>query len=321
MMPSPLFPSFNRVTKQSAALQKFQSTPFGKAIVKSSQRNGGRVPQHELEQIVKQMGGSVDRYSRSKIIDTLTSKLGAFGSMLGSLLRPTGRALGTPQQELEAAKHLLETFGYGVKTPEQVFEEKKKPKPESVHNRPHVHVGQRKPQPGDAQQQFDDGPTGPPGKPLTQGMIPVTSSNVHSIGYEYAAVDGQPGNLLVRFLGGTGKERGGEGALYRYRDVPLSVFISFKLASSKGKFVWDELRVRHTVSGHQYDYELAGTGATDYIPRQAGMKRGMAGEYYLQRSFQGRTSQRPQRAIGGRSQQLQGWEKINQMKLRAGRRP
>jgi hypothetical protein len=39
-------------------------------------------------------------------------------------------------------------------------------------------------------------------------------------------------------------------------------------APSKGGWVWDHLRIRGTVSGHQKDYELAGI-VGGYVPRKA----------------------------------------------------
>lgn len=157
---------------------------------------------------------------------------------------------------------------------------------------------------------------------LVEGMIPVRSSNVHSIGWEWNDNDPRRGNLLVRFLGGTGKERSGPGSLYRYKDVPRPVFDAFKRAASKGGFVWDELRVRGTVSGHQYDYELAGTDAAGYVPRQAGLKRGEKGEYFMPRNFAGRRSSLPERQVRGSRQELtpdfRG--KAKNLNFRAGRR-
>ncbi len=73
-----------------------------------------------------------------------------------------------------------------------------------------------------------------------------------------------------------GRGRGGRGAKYAYFDVPVRVFERMKLAASKGKFVWDELRVRGTVYGHRYRYSLVqGQVSTQkgvkgvYIPRKA----------------------------------------------------
>lgn len=74
----------------------------------------------------------------------------------------------------------------------------------------------------------------------------------------------------------SGGGRGGRGARYAYFDVPMRVFERMRRASSKGKFVWDELRVRGTVYGHKYRYSLVqGQVSTQkgvqgvYIPRKA----------------------------------------------------
>lgn len=114
-------------------------------------------------------------------------------------------------------------------------------------------------------------------------MIRVASSNVHSIGYQDAT-----GTLAVRFLApevvsaGQGVRLGGKtsgpGPLYHYFDVPPKLWASFQSAASKGKWVWDNLRIRGTIAGHRYDYRLvAGTMASSglrltYIPRRASGK-------------------------------------------------
>jgi hypothetical protein len=120
---------------------------------------------------------------------------------------------------------------------------------------------------------------------LAGQMHLVTSSNVHSIGMKIDQPDDRIGTLLVRFLGQQAKgKRSGLGALYEYYDVQVSLYREFVRAASKGEFVWDHLRVRGTISGHRYSYELAGiTGG--YVPRQAGLKRGKAGEYFMRRTF------------------------------------
>lgn len=115
---------------------------------------------------------------------------------------------------------------------------------------------------------------------VTREMVEVEhSSNVHSYGY-----DVQKGELFVRFLGRERSgARGGRGPLYAYSGVPARVFLAMMDASSKGTFVWDELRIRGTVSGHQYDYRLAGLGASTYVPRKATAMPD--GEYYMPRNF------------------------------------
>lgn len=127
---------------------------------------------------------------------------------------------------------------------------------------------------------------------LTGRMVMVTSSNVHSIGFAIDPNSGFPmgtkGSLFVRFLGGHGKERGGPGPMYEYFDVPVMVFKSFLRAQSKGKFLWDEIRVRGTASGHRYRYDLTDV-VNEYVPRQAGLKRGQSGEWYMTRRFRDAT--------------------------------
>ena len=111
-----------------------------------------------------------------------------------------------------------------------------------------------------------------PDDPLATGeMIPVESSNVHSIGYDWNESNPMKGTLKVRFLQ-SDRKRGGKakvaGPQYRYEDVHPYVFEAMRRASSKGTFVWDRLRIRGSVSGHQYRYKLTGV-AQGYVPRQA----------------------------------------------------
>lgn len=83
-------------------------------------------------------------------------------------------------------------------------------------------------------------------------MLRVQSSNVYAIGY---SIDN--GTMRVQFLGGYGKDhRSGPGAMYDYYNVPKRHWDAFQAASSKGKWVWDNLRVRGTIAGHRYDYRL-----------------------------------------------------------------
>lgn len=131
--------------------------------------------------------------------------------------------------------------------------------------------------------------------PLVSGkMVDVQSSNVHSIGFRIDPDSAQgmhqsTGTLLIRFLDtdGSGK-RSGMGPLYEYYDVPAALFQQFRRAASKGKFVWDRIRVRGTVAGHRFSYSLADI-VRDYVPRQAGIKRGSQGEFYMTRRFRDST--------------------------------
>ena len=59
-------------------------------------------------------------------------------------------------------------------------------------------------------------------------LIPVISSNVANYGY-----DPKRAILVIGFL---------DGSIYTYNDVPEAVWQRFQSASSKGKFVWREVR-------------------------------------------------------------------------------
>lgn len=121
-------------------------------------------------------------------------------------------------------------------------------------------------------------------------LLRVSSSNVYAIGFRYET--DRAGTLLVQFLATDGMgNRVGPGSLYEYFNVPAALFERFKGAGSKGKFVWNELRIRGTISGHKYNYDLAGVTG-DYVPRRAqlvhiiGPRGGRrAQEAYVPRAF------------------------------------
>lgn len=288
MSDSPLFPNFNKlIREQQAALrqwakaQKAQAPRSGQPTRYSSRRP------------------STGKTGINWLWNAVLSKFGDLGSIIDSMLRPNGQQLAPDvSKEIEAAQNLLQAFGYDVSKPEQVPEivrelVAEKDVPKEVQPKKMLVDTRRKENALEEEPEQQDS-----GKPLVEGMIPVTSSNVHSIGFEWPE-HGTVGNLLVRFLGGDSKHRAGPGPLYRYFDVDHSVFNAFKRAQSKGGFVWSDLRIRGTISGHQYPYELAGTGPDDYIPRQAGLKRGMKGEFFLKRTFQGRRSSLPEQQVRG----------------------
>lgn len=136
---------------------------------------------------------------------------------------------------------------------------------------------------------------------LTGEMIRVKSSNVHSIGYIWNSDDPAKGTLQVRFLDHRKGRSAKAGAGYQYFAVHPEVFVSFTKAASKGKFVWDRLRIRGTVSGHQYQYSIATLASDGYTPRKA--RRVGDHEYFLQRTVKGSNgkvykSQLPQRMVG-----------------------
>lgn len=100
---------------------------------------------------------------------------------------------------------------------------------------------------------------------ITKEMVPVTSSNVHSIGYDY---DSQ--TLYVRYLAYTpgSRGRGGPGSLYGYSAVSLHQFDALYGSPSKGVWLWDNIRIRGTWSGHRHDYRLVAI-RNNYVPRKA----------------------------------------------------
>ncbi len=300
-MPSPLFPNFNEFQRQKEAIARWL-----KAKQQQQARNQTR-------------GGEPMRYGSNSrrsgigqgnwLWNSILSKLGPLGSIVDSLLRPNGKSLAPNiEKELQAAQELLAAFGYEVGKPDakpivgelvKEVAEQVTPKPEPKEAATPVRRSSEEPrQPDEPAADTDAAIRTATG--LVEGMIPVTSSNVHSIGFEWSDTDPRNGNLLVRFLGGDSKHRSGPGPLYKYKDVPRSVFDAFKRASSKGGFVWDELRVRGTVSGHQYSYDLEGLGDTDRVPRQATVgKRGRGGESFVKRTLGNRRSSLPDHEIRG----------------------
>jgi len=299
-----LFPNFDRWKREyRKALDEWQKS--------QRERGGSNSGRKDPVNLGGPKGSSSS--ARDELVQSILKQLGPLGQIVGALLRPNGQTLAPDiQKELEAAQTLLEAIGAASKGRERI--EEHKPRTES--NPPPDSPGSR----GLSTNSPDDGNSGP----LREGPIPVTSSNVHSISYEWNPDDhSKPGNLLVRFLGGTGKNRGGPGSLYRYFSVPRAIFVAFKEAASKGSFLWSEVRVRGSISGTQFDYQLIGTGPDEYVPRQAGLKRGQKGEFFLQRSYQGRRSNLPERKIGSNTREEltpRFKQKSSSINLRAGRR-
>ena len=104
---------------------------------------------------------------------------------------------------------------------------------------------------------------------LTDEIEAPESSNVFSIQY-----DKHRGVLYVTFKADSKQKPRPHvrGARYAYggagRPVPPVVWDRLRRGASKGKAVWDHLRIRGTVWGHQYPYRLVDS-ATDYVPRKA----------------------------------------------------
>lgn len=88
---------------------------------------------------------------------------------------------------------------------------------------------------------LDERPTDPVELFLHYGeWLPVTSSNVAAASY-----DAQGEQLTIEYK---------DGSFYQYHPVALATAKAFTAATSKGKWVWDNLRVRGTVYGYQVPY-------------------------------------------------------------------
>lgn len=165
--------------------------------------------------------------------------------------------------------------------------------------------------------------------PFNREILTPQSSNVFSFTYDYQSstlyvtykasqlsskhtktVKGRGG--LSQLSGVAGKTITGKtnarGPMYAYYDVPERVFTQMKFAHSKGKFVWDRLRVRGTIHGHKYRFGLIQGSVTiqdgvigTYIPRRATSKgfrvRSVAVVGSGKRAFQ--TSTLPERLRNG----------------------
>jgi len=269
----------------------------------------------------------VAQYAKSNFGDAAFNQvfdaLGPIGSVLKAILRPKGKSLTSSlQTELKAASKLLKAFGFEVINPpsrrggnkskaaaaKQFLEgmgfKVVTPDELKAPGKKRITTGDPQPLPlvpkhkrrtadldigrGRTQRIKVDDPM------LTGEMIEVTSSNVHSIGFNINWKTPSIGTMLVRFLqeGRAGGQVGGP--LYEYFNVPTVLFQKFRTAASKGKWVWSNLRVRGTVSGHRYDYRLAGI-TSGYVPRKAtviGQE-----EWYIKRQFTGENRSGQQRVF------------------------
>lgn len=286
-------------------------------------------------------GGQIAKYGRVSdlikrtIWNEMLRAMGPIGSVIGAMIRPRARAIVEDiDRELQAAQQLLEEFGYQVTAPRQRQGGAKplettpggftpaKPMPPTPLATPGEPVRQspRKPEEIEEGRRAGTSPDGSDATliikriagrrykirrtdPLLTGqMIKVRSSNVHSIGYLWNDEDPAHGTLQVRFLDHRKGREGRAGSGYQYFQVHPEVFIAFTKAASKGKFVWDRLRVRGTVSGHQYRYAIATLSSDEYVPRKARIKgingksqyhigppnlHGSHDEYFLRRSVKG----------------------------------
>ena len=238
-----------------------------------------------IEQAGRSSGGAGDlmQYALGSMAE---AALGSFLSNLGPFGKVVAEIVGSPKdgsslgREIQGAMTFLEALGYTITGPDQQQQQptapvtrqpiqaKIAPPPVQPTGRP----GSRRPSPRPTPAPRNAPPVIPQDAPppvqvprakvSSVKMRRVTSSNVHSIGY-----DDQTWKLYVTFLAG-GKSRSGAGATYEYSDVSPRLWEGFTSASSKGGWVWDQLRVEGSQHGHQYDYRLAKTSG-GYVPRKA----------------------------------------------------
>lgn len=305
--------------KRQAAKRAFERSPIG-GIAKlvrrysRSKRKAERlvkaVSTGDVQRLLKYVGdqGGPERYSQKSEIreafDQIFSALGPLGQILKAvtgigdkttgidasvaaateLIRSVGgEVLTKPGQPghargLEAAKQILEESGLEVRPPGSAGDSSGKPprQPGDDDAWPAEHsivlLGR-----GDVGYDADG-----QRKLIEREIKTPGSSNVYSFVFQRESK--RTGILYVTFLGWTpgSRERSGAGPTYAYYDVPIRIYEAFKrmAASTAGGAVWDYLRVRGTVYGHQYQYRLtSGTLMQDggqYVPRKAtpkGFKR------------------------------------------------
>ncbi len=109
---------------------------------------------------------------------------------------------------------------------------------------------------------------------IRQGSTEVSSSNVFS--YYWQPESKYSGILYVTFLApavGKGQPRQGPGPTYAYFGVTSQKYNAFRrqAAESAGSAVWDHLRVRGSIFGHQVQYRLISVTG-NYVPRKATAK-------------------------------------------------
>jgi hypothetical protein len=290
-----------------------RSLDRGTANVKSIMTAGSQMSQMTGQQVTRDLMEQMGLGNAWQMIERYAGK-DAWRQIMGALKGPakiieaiarkqTVKPQDIPIPELEVAINLVKAFGYGVVKPggsvglspqapdvaaldpmvqQQIIKQEARQK--RILGRLPGWPGARGREETLAQ------PQPMPEVNMQTEMIEVSSSNVHSIGFRYENSD--IGTLLVRYLAVLPDgRRGGPGSLYGYYKVPSILFERFKQAASKGKFVWDNLRIRGTKSGHKFNYDLEGV-VKDYVPRRAqliyfrGPRGGLrAQEAYMPRTF------------------------------------
>lgn len=262
-------------------------------------------------EIAKYAGGAI----RDRALNALFDMAGPVGHLLKALFRPFGKKVTRVERELQAAANLLQAFGFGVTSKPVSRKPKRGERGKTKEQQAKElleELGYEVIAPGESRQQerpsqLDEGPLPP--VPLDQAgrfatlefdgrtrRVPINdpiitgemvrvegSSNVHSIGIQVdPSGRGNRHELYVRFLDNRDGQRVGPGPLYVYYGVPIEVWDAFMMARSKGTFIWDQIRIRGTVSGHRYQYDLKGI-SRGYVPRRAKLIGN--DEWFVKRTF------------------------------------
>ncbi len=273
----------NRV-KAQARIERFLKQHAGLSTKSQLRRATGP----EFDGLVKE----IERYARGGrgnrlVVDDLLGRLGPVGKLIGSLIKQGGKS--GLEEELEAAAALLGVHGYKTKRPGEGFEGDSLAEAMEIIAKKGLRVVDKDEAPEEDKDRLPFGisRTTKAGKPrkqvslahagggsgrypidhpiVTGEMVRASSGSVHSYGYDIEAAV-----LYIRFLhtDEKGQKTSGPGPLYRYNDVEPELFAALHKDSSKGSWVWDNLRIRGTVSGHKKDYALVGV-SHGYVPRKA----------------------------------------------------
>jgi len=316
-MPSPLLKNLERAIRQAkdmetllSAVDELERASRGRGPMPTVVRDAKRYTRRRWVDPRRIVAGMTKR-----AVGELMDQIGPLGWVLKAMFRPSGNMIAREvEREISAVRPLMEALkglpigggdrkamneqladylreqGFSVQPPQPTQPQSPRPQPQAEPPRRNPRTGTAPPSPmgsplpsnmvevqvGASHRRFrQDDPI------ITGQMIEVSSSNVHSIGFVFNWDNPAASTLKVRFLQ---KGKGGgktAGPMYYYYDVHPDLFRAFQAAASKGKFVWDKLRIRGTVSGHQYRYSLR-TVTGGYVPRRA--VRRADGEYYQQRT-------------------------------------
>lgn len=270
-----------------------------------------------------QIVGEIDRYARrglkQAVLEELLGALGPVGGLMQMFLRPGGKQVVNSGRELQAAADMLRAFGYRVEAPprgkgtqrvETDIDRSKRlleslgftvtppPAEKSQPARPEIvdAPGGGGKRGGGTGSRFKVSAGGvdflvPPGDPLITGeWIQVSSSNVYAIAFIWNNAAPTKGTLRIRFLNHRKGAKSARGPVYHYYDVHPALFQDFRKAASKGRWVWDNMRIRGTVSGHRYRYMLTMLSSDGYVPRQA--TRLGNEEWFIRRNVRSATTSR-----------------------------